>query len=122
MPVLPGVGGNKRNTTIDTVMDTQFDQIRNQIHEIRNFLAPLDLKLEGLDHQINKSRISFEARTSAMELKMAEQSLEIARHSEQIRLIQMFLKMPQSLDDRPPAPVHEDRLNPIVEPPINPAK
>lgn len=102
-------------------MDNQFDQIRNQIHEIRNFLAPLDLKLDGLDHQISKSRISFEAKTSELESKMTEQSLEIARHSEQIRQIQMFLKMSQNFEGHAPAPAHEDKLNPVVNPPINPA-
>ena len=99
-------------------MKTEFEQIREQIHEIRNFLGPLDIKLENLDHQISKSRLSFETRTAELESRMTINSSEIALHSEQIRQIQVLLKIPvlaQSLpvkENRAAAAVHEDKQSP----------
>lgn len=94
-------------------MNNDFEQIRVQIHEIRNFLGPLDLKLESLDHQISKSRISFESKATELEAKIIQNSSELARHSEQIRQIQMFLKMPLVAP-----PLREQKPN--IEPPLNP--
>ncbi|HTR41841.1 MAG TPA: hypothetical protein VMH87_09525 [Pseudomonadales bacterium] len=110
-------------------MKTEFEQIREQIHEIRNFLGPLDIKLENLDHQISKSRLSFETRAAELESRITMNSSEIALHSEQIRQIQIFLKMPaiaqsaQSVpvkDNRAAAAVHEDKQNPGELPPQKP--
>jgi hypothetical protein len=110
-------------------LKTDFDQIREQIHEIRNFLSPLDLKLENLDHQITKSRISFESKAAELESKIAIHTSEIAMHTEQIRQIQIFLKMPiiaqsvqsvPSIENRPAAPVREDKQIPGEIPPQKP--
>jgi hypothetical protein len=79
-----------------------FDQIRDQIHEIRNYLGPLDLKLEGLDYQIKKSRNAFELKVSQLESQIAVNSTQIDLHSEQIRQIQMFIKMPPHGGSLPP--------------------
>ena len=101
-------------------MKTEFEQIREQIHEIRNFLGPLDIKLENLDHQVSKSRLSFETKAAELESKIAMNSQDIAVNSEQIRQIQIFLKMPvaiqsaqsaSSAENRAAAPVHEDKQN-----------
>ena len=109
-------------------MKTEFEQIREQIHEIRNFLGPLDIKLENLDHQVSKSRVTFETKAAELESRIAMNSSDIALHSEQIRQIQTFLKMPalaqsaSSAENRAaaPAPVHEDRKNPGELPPQKP--
>lgn len=93
-------------------MNDHFEQIREQIHEIRNFLGPLDVKLEGLDYQIKRSRATFEMKTLELETKIAAHSSEIALHSEQIRQIQTFLKIPQSVDSRSSASVRENNPNP----------
>ncbi|HTV61529.1 MAG TPA: hypothetical protein VMH30_03055 [Verrucomicrobiae bacterium] len=102
-------------------VNEQFEQIREQIHEIRNFISPLDLKLEALGLQIEKSRILFESKAIQIESKIAENSSLIALHSEQIRQILMFLKMPQVIESKPPAPVHEDKQNPGEIPPLPPS-
>ncbi|MGH7950422.1 MAG: hypothetical protein ACREFE_00655 [Limisphaerales bacterium] len=109
-------------------VNDQFSQIIEQIHEIRNFLSPLDLKLVALDHEITKSRISFETKTSELESKIASNSSEIAKNSERIRRIELFLKLPEDCDcdceKHLPAPVHEDKdkLNPaVILPPQSPA-
>lgn len=103
-------------------VNSQFEQIREQIHEIRNFLSPLDIKLQNLDHQINKSRMAFELKTSELEAKVAQHDSKITQHSELIRQIQLFLKMPPNGENRPPTPVHEDKQNPAGRPPAKPAQ
>ena len=111
-------------------MKTEFEQIRQQIHEIRNFLGPLDIKLENLDHQISKSRLTFETKAAELESRIAINSSEIALHSEQIRQILTFLKLPvaalsaqsaSNVENRGAAPVHEDKQNHGEIPPQTPA-
>lgn len=115
-------------------MQDTFEQIRQQIHEIRNYLGPLDLKLENLDHQITVSRITFESKTTELDAKIsvnsqrvAEQGIkidlqadELARQSERIKRIELLLKMPQVVEKQVQAPVREDKLNPDILPPQNP--
>ncbi|HEY3761752.1 MAG TPA: hypothetical protein VGN23_08390 [Verrucomicrobiae bacterium] len=101
-------------------MKDQFEQISEQLHDIRNFLSPLDVRLQTLGHQIEKNRISFEARTTQLESKIVENSSDITLHSEQIRQIRLFLKMPDAVENRPAAPVHEDKQNPATLPPSAP--
>ena len=79
-------------------MKEQFELIRQQIHDIRSFLGPLDLKLEGLDYQIKRSRATFELKALEFETQLALHSSQIAKHSEQIRQIQLFINMPQAMD------------------------
>jgi hypothetical protein len=121
------------------VMPDAFEQVRQQIHEIRNFLAPLDIKLDNLDHQITASRIAFESKTSELDAKVAsnslritEQAVKIGEHaaaiqlqSEQLRQIRLFLKMPETettVMAHPPTPVREDKDNPAILPPQTPPK
>jgi hypothetical protein len=75
-------------------MKEEFEQMREQIFEIRKLLGPLDFKLEGLDNQISKSRILFELKTTQLESRIAEHSSLLARHTEQIKEIRSFAKMP----------------------------
>jgi hypothetical protein len=72
----------------------QFEQIREQIFEIRKFIGPLDTKLENLDNQISRSRIAFEWKTAQLESRIAEHSTLLALHTDQIRDIEVFAKMP----------------------------
>ena len=113
-------GEEKKVANYGNWVKDHFEQIREQIHEIRNFLGPLDVKLEGLDYQIKKSRATFELKTTELETKIAPNSSELALHSEQIRQIQIFLKMPQALESRPSASLHDDKQNPAAKPPLNP--
>jgi len=87
----------------------QFEQISDQLHDIRNFLSPLDVRLQTLGHQIEKSRISFELKATQLETKIVQNSSDISLHSEQIRQIWHFLKMPEPAENRSAAPVHEDK-------------
>lgn len=117
-------------------MQNTFEQIREQIHEIRNMLGPIDLKLDNLDHKITVGRISFEAKTADLEAKIATNSLriteqwnrisenseEIALQAERIKRLELFLKISPSLEKSQAAPVHGDKLNPSLSPPQKPAE
>jgi hypothetical protein len=98
----------------------QLDRINTQLHEIRNFVSPLDFKLESLGHQIEKNRTTFETKTIHLESKILEQSTLIAHQAEQLRQIRLFLKMPEIVEIRPPGAVHEDKQNPVGMSPITP--
>lgn len=98
----------------------QFEQISEQLHDIRNFLSPVDVRLQTLGHQIEKSRIAFESRTTQLESKIVQNSSDISQHAEQLRQIRLFLKMPDTIENRPAAPVHEDKQNPAAIPPTVP--
>jgi hypothetical protein len=112
-------------------MQNAFEEIRDEIHKIRNLLGPIDLKLDNLDHKLTVSRITFESKASELdgkiaqnssklsehEIKLSEHSDEIALQSERLRQIELFLKLPQGADKHPAAPVHEDKAKPAVIPP-----
>lgn len=133
-------GGAAYREDVDTynffnMQNTTFEEIRDEIHKIRNLLGPIDLKLDNLDHKISVSRITFESKTSELEAKIAANSLKIseqtlristnsddlAQQSERIKRIELFLKIPQSVEKQVAAPVHEDKLNPINPPQTPPA-
>jgi hypothetical protein len=51
-------------------MPEVFEEIRQQIHEIRNLVGPFDLKLANLDARIAASRVFFDQRTTLLETKV----------------------------------------------------
>jgi hypothetical protein len=51
-------------------MKDVFEQVRQQIHEIRNIIGPVNLKLADMEHQIINSRAYFEEKTLALESKL----------------------------------------------------
>jgi hypothetical protein len=116
-------------------MQNAFEEIRHEIHAIRNILGPVDIKLDNLDHKITASRIAFESKTSELDaklaantskisehsLKLSEHSDEIFKQSERLKQIELFLKIQQNVLKTAPAPVHEDKLNASILPPQSPA-
>jgi hypothetical protein len=101
-------------------MPDAFEEIRKQIHEIRNFIWPLELKLDGIESQIAKGRASFETKTSEIDARISEQDAAIALLSEHIAEIRLFLKMPPNEVKQNATPVREDKLNPAILPPQTP--
>jgi hypothetical protein len=81
-----------KRETHNIAVKEHFEQIREQIREIRGFPGPLDIKLETLDYQIKRSRATFELKAAGLKSKVAANSTEIAHHTEQIRQIQAFIK------------------------------
>jgi hypothetical protein len=116
-------------------MQDAFEEIREQIHEIRNILGPVDIKLDNLDHKITASRITLEskisdldAKNAANSLRLSEQAIKISEHSDEIALqserlkrIELFLKVSQSAEKSAAAPVREDKANPGAIPPQKPS-
>jgi hypothetical protein len=119
-------------------MQNTFEEIRRQIHEIRNFLAPFDLKLSVLDERIAETRVFFEQKigqtesaTLANSLKIEEQGLTIMELLERVNLMELLLKIPPRpkpvrtgvLPSPSPAPLpaHEDKIKPEILPPQNPS-
>jgi len=117
------------------VQPDAFTQICNQIHEIRNFLSPLDLKLVSLEQQVNDSRTAFNLKTTELETKinatafrveehaarMDEYSSEMTNQSERIKRLESLLLTPQNVAKTTQAPVHEDKANPSILPPQTPS-
>ena len=113
-------------------MQDVFQEIREQIHEIRNLVGPFDLKLSALDHQISASRVFFEEKTAALESRVAsrlnQQDMKIAdlldgqsQLSERIRRLEQTLETPAKPEKSAAAPVREDKKTPGILPPQSPA-
>jgi hypothetical protein len=51
-------------------MKDAFELIREQIHEIRNIVGPVNLRLANMEHQITSSRIYLQEKTLALESKL----------------------------------------------------
>lgn len=115
-------------------MQNAFEEIRHELHHIRNILGPIDIKLDNLDHKFTVSRIAFESKTSEQDakiaantskisehsLKLSEHTDEIVKQSERLKQIELFLKIQATASKAAPAPVHEDKANPAVIPPSPP--
>ena len=89
-------------------MKEEFDQIRDQIFEIRKLLGPLDFKLENLDNQVSRTRMSFELKTARLESKITEHSSLLALHAKQIKEIQSFANMPRRRPQASPETLPEN--------------
>ena len=115
-------------------MQEVFDEIRGQIHELRNLIAPFDLRLASLDQNISAARGLFEKRTTAIETKMRvneirldEQDNKIAdiredyvHLSERVKQLVLALNHPKP-ESSMSLPVREDKSAPAILPPQNPA-
>jgi uncharacterized coiled-coil protein SlyX len=110
-------------------MQDTFEQVREQIHQIRNHLSPLVLKLDSLDYQIVAGRKTIEAKAKDLETKISVASLRVteqemkidalsealALQEERIKRIEMLLKMQKTIE-KAQGPVHEDKLTPEIPP------
>lgn len=77
-------------------MDNTFEEIRRQIHEIRNFLAPFDLKLAILDERIAEMRLSLvgvESKLLASSFTLEDHGLKLADLLERVEWIELALKL-----------------------------
>ena len=116
-------------------MPQVFEEIRQQIHEIRNLVAPFDLRLANLDAQIAASRLLFEERTAALEIKVMatgfrldEQSGRIedilenyGQLSERVKRLEGEIKLCTKTEPAKPPNVHVDKTAAIKLPPPGPS-
>jgi chromosome segregation ATPase len=100
-------------------MHNSFDEIHEQIHEIRNLMGPYEFKLDELEDKISTNQRSFEAKISGLESKISEQAAEASKLTdrntellERISWIELALKVPQK-PEKPPSPVHVDKMDPL---------
>jgi hypothetical protein len=114
-------------------MPQVFEEIRQQIHEIRNMVAPFDFRLANLDAQIAASRLVFEERTAALETKVMATSFRLDEQgckiedilenygqlSERVKRLEGEIKLCAKAEPAKPLPVHADKTNPNVLPPAN---
>lgn len=77
-----------------------FQQIRDQIHEIRNALAPIDFRLANFQQEIADCRTIFEQKAMTLEAKIFAQSImleeqdsRISNILERLQSIELALKL-----------------------------
>jgi hypothetical protein len=66
------------------IMKDAFEQVRQQIHEIRNIIGPVNLKLADMDHQIATSKAYLEEKVLTLESKLLSAVFRIDRQDVQI--------------------------------------
>jgi len=124
-------------------MQEFFDNVRAQLHEIRNLVGPVDLKLANLEHQFAETRVLFEEKAASLESKLLANTFRLDEHttqisgvvsqnvqlSERVSRIEMALKLvptPAKETSSPakekPLAVHKDKSNPGEVPPQGPAR
>ena len=103
-------------------MENTFEEIRRQIHDIRNCLAPFDLKLAGLDHRIAEMRLSIDKRLGGFESKLIASALRVEEHGlkledlwARVNWIELTLNIPPR-----PKPTRESARPPENKNPENP--
>lgn len=112
-------------------MQNTFEEIRRQIHEIRNFLAPFDLKLAVLDERIAESRAFFEQKIGRTESSLLENSFNLEKQGltimdllERVNWIELVMKIPpvpaRANPCACPSPAREDKKRPEILPPQKP--
>jgi chromosome segregation ATPase len=112
-------------------MPQVFEEIRQQIHEIRNLINPFDLRLAHLDAQIAASRTLFVEQTAALETRLTANTFRLNEHagkiedilenydrlSERVQRLETEIKLcPKGETAKSPA-THADKSSPTIIPP-----
>jgi DNA repair ATPase RecN len=95
-----------------------FEEIRQQIHELRNALSPIDFKMANFEHEIEECRVFFEQKAQALEarvfantFKLEEQNNRIVNILERLQWIEIALKVPAKPKSERPLPANgEDAI------------
>ena len=53
-------------------MNADIEEIHRQLHELRNYLGPVELLLANIEAQLQKSNMEFERRITGLELRLDE--------------------------------------------------
>ena len=53
-------------------MNAEIEEILRQLHELRNYMGPVELLLVNMETQIMKNRVELERRIAALESKFDE--------------------------------------------------
>src|SRR5215469_13651187 len=87
-----------------------FQEIREQIHEIRNAIAPVDLKLANFEHEIEECRTFFEHKAQALEARVFANAFKLEEHGNKISNILERLQWIETSLKIPPKPELENPL------------
>ena len=63
-------GGLGQHSSFKLIMKDFFEQIRQQIHEIRNIVGPVNLKLADMEHQLTTTKTFLEEKTLSLESRL----------------------------------------------------
>ena len=85
-----------------------FEELRKQIHEIRNFCGPFDLKLSVNEQQIAEHRRLVNQRLENAESRMFATLLVLDDLVERVSWIESVLRIPPR-PEHTPLPVREDK-------------
>jgi acetolactate synthase small subunit len=72
-------------------MSDTFEQIRHQIHDLRNLIGPVNLKLADMEHQIITCRDYIEEKTGTLESKLLSALFRLDRQD--IKIAEMSERM-----------------------------
>lgn len=65
-------------------MQDPFEEVRQQIHEIRNLVGPVHLKMTDLETRIVDAKNLLEGKAAALESKMLSTLFRLDRHDAEI--------------------------------------
>jgi predicted GTPase len=59
-------------------MKNEFEEIREQLHEIRNFLGPIEITISNLTAQVKRNKIEMEEKIAELTRRIESQNKEAA--------------------------------------------
>jgi hypothetical protein len=57
-------------------MKNEFEEIREQLHEIRNFLGPIEITISNLTAQVKRNKIEMEEKIAELTRRIESQNKE----------------------------------------------
>ena len=82
-------------------MNADIEEIHRQLHDLRNYLGPVELLLANMDAQLKKNSMELEQKIAELELRLKE-------------LAELIEARNQTLADVPPCPT---RITPDIAAP-----
>jgi hypothetical protein len=83
-------------------MSDNFEEIRKQIHEIRNLSAPFGLELANLKEQMAQERSLFEEKLAQIESMILNNSFKIGDLLEKVKRMESKSKIPPESERKTP--------------------
>ena len=83
-------------------MSDNFEEIRKQIHEIRNLSAPFGLELANLKEQMAQERSLFEEKLAQIESMILNNSFKIGDLLEKVKRMESKSKIPPESEHKTP--------------------
>lgn len=85
-------------------MQNTFEEIRKQIHDIRSFLGPFDMKMASLDHRITELRVFLDDKFVEYESRLTGTAFKVEDLWDRVGWIEEILKIPSRPARKSPPP------------------